>query len=169
MTRQSGFGKFNIAGKWQRGYRGQAPAEPWYILTSFGDLETTIRAYSQRFDIEEMFRDFKSGGDHLEGCRLASERLDKLLVIVAIADTSALLQGRAIKRLGIQKYVARPEQRRSKSRRHSAFYVGQQVHHWVQLRHCCQDILAELCQINRRCLQFYLKGERAIELALSTF
>lgn len=58
--------------------RGQAPAEPWYILKSSGELETTIRAYNQHFDIEEMFGDFKSGGDNLEGFRLSPERLDKL-------------------------------------------------------------------------------------------
>ena len=37
------------------------------ILTNFGDLETAIIAYQKRFDIEEMFQDFKSGGYSLEG------------------------------------------------------------------------------------------------------
>ncbi len=67
VIRKRGFGQFNIACKWQRRYRGNAPSEPWYILTSFQDLATTIAAYRQRFDIEEMFRDFKSGAYSLEG------------------------------------------------------------------------------------------------------
>jgi len=39
--------------------RGFQTKEPWYILTNFEDLETAIMAYQKRFDIEEMFRDFK--------------------------------------------------------------------------------------------------------------
>ena len=86
-----------------------------------------------------------------------------------IAYTSALLEGRQIKRMGIQKYVARPEVNRNGQRRHSAFYIGQHLHHWLQLRQLCQKIMNELLQINRRWIHHYKKGERAIELALSTF
>jgi len=46
--------------------KGCAPNEGWFILTNF-DLPTAIKAYRKRFDIEEMFRDFKSGGYNLRG------------------------------------------------------------------------------------------------------
>ncbi|MDJ0671721.1 MAG: transposase, partial [Microcystis sp. M53598_WE2] len=62
ITKEQGFGQFNLAGKWKKNYRGFQTKEPWYILTNFGDLETAIIADQKRFDIEEMFRDFKSGG-----------------------------------------------------------------------------------------------------------
>nr|NCS36457.1 transposase [Microcystis aeruginosa G11-01] len=62
MTKERGFGQFNLAGKWKKTYRGFPTKEPWYILTNLGDLETAIMADQKRFDIEEMFRDFKSGG-----------------------------------------------------------------------------------------------------------
>lgn len=91
-----------------------------------------ITAYQKRFDIEEMFRDFKSGGYNLEGSRLAAKELSKLMIIVAIAYTSATRQGQKIKRMGIQKYVARPETKRKSQRRHSSFYVGQHLHHWLK-------------------------------------
>ncbi|MCA2507244.1 MAG: hypothetical protein IM550_23380 [Microcystis sp. M54BS1] len=46
-------------------------------MTNFGDLETAIIAYQKRFNIEEMFRDFKSGGYSLEqGNRALTEPLN---------------------------------------------------------------------------------------------
>jgi len=90
--------------------RGFQTKEPWYILTNFEDLETAIMAYQKRFDIEEMFRDFKSGG----------------------------------------------------------FYVGQHLYHWLQLHQMFPKNIEELMQISRYRLKDYIKGQRAIELALST-
>ncbi|GCA81945.1 hypothetical protein MiTs_03964 [Microcystis aeruginosa NIES-2521] len=77
ITKEQGFGPFNLAGKWKKTYRGFPTKEPWYILTNFEDLETAIIAYQKRFDIEEMFRDFKSGGYSLEGSQLAPQYLSK--------------------------------------------------------------------------------------------
>nr|NCQ87350.1 IS4 family transposase [Microcystis aeruginosa W13-18] len=105
--------------------------EPWYILTNLGDLETAIMAYQKRFDIEEMFRDFKSGSYSLEGSQLAPQYLSKLIIFIAIAYTSATMQGKKIKDMGIQKYVTRPEKRYKGQRRHSSFYVGQHLYHWL--------------------------------------
>ena len=169
VTQQSGFGTFNIAAKWKRNYKGFKAKEPWYILTNLVDFKTAIRAYQKRFDIEEMFRDFKAGGYNLEGSKLKPQQLNKLLIVVAIAYTSALLQGQHIKSIGIQKYVARPETSSTSQRRHSSFYIGQHLHHWLRLQHLCQETLSELKQINRRWIVHYNKGQRAIELALSTF
>ncbi len=44
LTKEKGFGEFNLAGKWKKTYRGFPTKEPWYILTNFGDLETAIMA-----------------------------------------------------------------------------------------------------------------------------
>lgn len=132
-------------------------------------LEMSIAAYQRRFDIEEMFRDFKSGGYSLEGSGLSEKYLSKLLIVVSIAYTSATLQGQAIKKMGIQKYVARPETRERRQRRHSSFYVGQHLHHWVQLHQMFQKSIEQLMQISRHRWSDYIKGKRAIQLALSTF
>lgn len=34
VTKQTGFGKFDVAGYWQRNYRDKKADEPWYILTT---------------------------------------------------------------------------------------------------------------------------------------
>jgi hypothetical protein len=169
VTKQTGFGTFNIACKWKRSYKGFKTKEPWYILTNFQDLDTAILAYQKRFDIEEMFRDFKAGGYNLEGSQLSAKLLSKLMIIVAIAYTSATLQGQKIKRMGIQEYIARPESKVKDQRRHSSFYIGQHLHNWLQLQQLCQESVDELLRINRRWRKNYKKGQRAIELALSVF
>ena len=169
VTKQKGFGTFNVACKWKRTYKGFKTKEPWYILTNFENLDMAIQAYQKRFDIEEMFRDFKAGGYSLEGSKLEAEQLSKLMIVVAIAYTSATIQGKKIKRIGIQKYVVRPETKMKGQRRHSSFYIGQHMHHWLRLQQLCQETVGELLKINRRWLNHYKKGQRAIELTLSTF
>jgi hypothetical protein len=164
---KTGLGGFNIACKWKRTYRGFETKEPWFILTNLGDVETAILAYQKRFGIEEMFRDFKTGGYNLEGSKLAAEQLSKLLIVVSIAYTSAMLEGQEIKQMGIQKYVVRPEAKGTGQRRHSAFYVGHHLDNWVRLKQLCQETVDQLLQINRRWLNHYKKGQRAVELILS--
>ena len=160
VTKQKGFGTFNVACKWKRNYRGFKTKEAWYILTNFSNLDTAIMSYQKRFSIEEMFRDFKSGGYSLEGSKLAPKYLTKLIIVIAIAYTSATLQGREIKKMGIQKYVVRPETKSKYGRRHSgatqgrftrplesapsAFYVGQHQYHWLCLGQMCEKIVDEM-------------------------
>lgn len=167
VTKQKGFGTFNIACKWKRSYDGFTTEEPWFILTNLKTIDDGIASYQKRFSIEEMFRDFKSGGYSLEGSRLAPEYLSKLLIVIAIAYTSATLQGREIKRMGLQKYVARPETKGEQGRRHSAFYIGQHQYNWLVPSQMCEKIVEELLQFNRRWVKFYKKGKRARELAIS--
>ncbi len=62
VTKTQKIGGFNVAGKWKRKISGGTPKEGWFILTNLTSLELAITSYRKRFDIEEMFRDFKSGG-----------------------------------------------------------------------------------------------------------
>jgi hypothetical protein len=124
VTKTHGFTGFNVAGKWKRKYQGWHPEEGWFILTNLASLDAAITAYKKRFCIEEMFRDFKSGGYNLEGTGVSDERLLSLILLITIAYTSASIQGRKIKQMGIQKYVGRVKQRSRTSRRHSSFYIG---------------------------------------------
>ncbi len=51
--------------------------EGWFILTSLGSLTSAIAAYQKRMGIEEMFRDYKSGGYYR---RLQVNRVQLILV-----------------------------------------------------------------------------------------
>jgi len=61
------------------------PDEGWFIMTNLPDLESAILSYKKRFGIEEMFRDFKSGGYKLEGTNVTGERLVVMVLLIAIA------------------------------------------------------------------------------------
>ncbi|WP_199339144.1 transposase [Nostoc paludosum] len=72
-TQKQGFGWFNLAVYWQRKYRGKQDKEAWYLLTNLPDLNTAIKIYSQRFGIEAMFKDYKTGGYNLEASQANPE------------------------------------------------------------------------------------------------
>lgn len=124
VTKQKGFAKFNVACKWKRRYSGWTPDEGWFILNNLPDLESAILAYKKRFRIEEMFRNFKKGGYNLEGTSVTGERLLVRVLLIAIAYTTATMQGKKMKQMGIQKYIGRVKEAGRTQRRHSSFYIG---------------------------------------------
>ena len=107
ITKTKGLGGFNLAWKWKRKILGVTPEEGWFILTNLTSLDSAISAYKKRFNIEEMFRDFKKGGYNLEDTNLSDKRLISLILLIAIAYTSATISGQQIKPKGVQKYVGR--------------------------------------------------------------
>jgi len=111
VTKTQRIGGFNLAGKWKRKIRGVAPKEGWFILTNLENLKSAIASYKKRFCIEEMFRDFKSGGYNLEDTNVSGNRLISLLLIIAIAYSSATFNGQKIKNKGVQKYVGRVKEK----------------------------------------------------------
>lgn len=98
--------------------------EGWFLLTNLGSLSSALVAYQQRMGIEEMFRDYKSGGDNLEGTGLQGQRLMALILLIALADTSAIIQGKALKKKGSKKYVVRSKEPNRKYSRRSSFGIG---------------------------------------------
>jgi Reverse transcriptase (RNA-dependent DNA polymerase)/Transposase DDE domain len=85
VTKTQGFTNFNVACKWKRKILGVAPEEGWFILTNLNTLELAIASYKKRFDIEEMFRDFKKGGYNMEDTNVSGERLISLVLLIALA------------------------------------------------------------------------------------
>lgn len=155
---------FNLAGKWQRKIRGMAPKEGWFILTNLGNLDLAIATYKKRFDIEEMFRDFKSGGYKLEDTNVSGSRLISLILIIAIAYSSATFRGQEIKNRGVQKYVGRVKEYGRVIRRHSSFYIGLYGQTWANFRESCWGLVTKLMKLSRNKLEYYLRGIRAMEL-----
>lgn len=45
VTKQKGFGEFNVAGYWRRKYRGKVEDEGWYLLTNLGSSQQAIAAF----------------------------------------------------------------------------------------------------------------------------
>jgi hypothetical protein len=168
VTQNKGFGGFNLAAKWKKRYRGFAPDEAWFILTNLSDLETAIKSYQRRFSIEEMFRDFKQGGYCLEACNATGDRLVAIVILIAIAYTSAALEGQQFKRQGLQRYISRPESIASSQQRHSAFRVGLSAYRWALIGDVVLTRLAEiLMKLSPNKLPEYQRGMRAMKLVLT--
>jgi hypothetical protein len=164
VTKTRGFISFNVACKWKRKINGVSSKEGWFILTNFDSLELAIAAYKRRFDIEEMFRDFKKGGYNLEETNVTGERFISLVLLIAIAYSSATIQGQQIKRKGIQKYVSRIKEYGRTERRHSSFYIGLYGQTWVNFKEICMDMVMELMRLNRNKRKYYQQGLRAMRL-----
>ena len=167
VTKTKGLRGFNLACKWKRKILGVAPKEGWFIFTNMSSLELAIAAYKRRFDIEEMFRDFKKGGYNLEDTNVSDKRLISLILLIAIAYTGATISGQKIKRKGVQKYVGRVKEYGRTARRHSSFYIGLYGQTWVNFVEPCQDLVTDLIRLSRNKRKYYQRGLRAMELILS--
>ncbi len=54
ITKNKGFGVFNLAAYWKRKYQGKQEKEPWYILTNLESLSEVLKVYAARSGIEAM-------------------------------------------------------------------------------------------------------------------
>jgi hypothetical protein len=158
---------FNLAGKWLGKYRNILTKEPWYILTSLADLQAAVDAYSKRFGVEEMFRDFKGGGYNLEKTNLTSDRLSKLLILLSLAYLKSIIQGIDIKSKQVQEYLGRKTEKYRKYARHSTFYIGLWGESWVDSMSSNWQVVVELMSLSPHKLPNYQQGLRAMRLILS--
>jgi hypothetical protein len=169
VTKQKGFGNFNIAAYWQRKYRGTLANEGWYILTNLESLSAALKVYQARSGIEAMFKDCKTGGYNLEGSHADKSRLMSLVLIIAIAYTCALLCGRKMKNIGLQKYISRLTELGRVPRRHSSFWVGLYGYMWVAGMEFLSEQVSQFWQLTPNKLPNFQRGLRAMELIQSTF
>jgi hypothetical protein len=162
VTKTKGFSGGNIVGKWKRKYKGWTAEEGWFILTNFKSLEEALISYQKRFSIEEMFRDFKSGGYDLERTKLTQKRLMSLIILITFAYTQATLSGKIIKDKGIAKYVGRVKEKNRIQKRHSDFYLGLQGKSWVESLQLFAVESEELMKLSPKNKVNYQQGMRAV-------
>jgi hypothetical protein len=95
------------------------------------DLTSAIEIYSQRYGIEAMFKDCKTGGYNLEGSQASPEKLIALMILIALAMTEVGLPGKRTQLQGQEKYVYRPQDPGRTRRRHSKFWIGLYGENWL--------------------------------------
>ncbi|MDY7014553.1 MAG: IS4 family transposase [Cyanobacteriota bacterium] len=169
VTRKTKIKGFNVVAKWKKPYRQITVKEAWYILTSLKDKDEAIKAYKKRFDIEEMFRNFKGGGYNLEETKVRGKRLESLILVTCFAYFQATLIGQKIDKKGGAKYLGRIKEIGKRNRRHSSFYLGLYCCDWVPLIDKCWETVQKIMKINPGKLPNYLRGIRAMEPIVSTF
>ena len=164
VTKAHGFGEYNLAAYWSNKSNKKACESGWYILTNLTSLDATLQAYKARSGIEAMFKDCKSGGYNLEDCKASQERLNRIVLLIAIAYTCAGLAGQKLKRQGQQKYVNRLKEPQRVEPRHSNFWTGLYGQMWITSREFCADFLQELMRIRPNKLPAYQRGLSAMNL-----
>ena len=164
LTQKKGFGRFNLAIYGKRKYKGKQQQTPWYLLTNLPDCETAVKIYGKRLGIEAMFKDCKTGGYNLEGSQASSDRLVRLVLLIALAMSAAWLQGQHTSAGGKSSYICRPNENQRTRRRHSNFWIGLYGYNWIATFHLCQEWVAELLGVIRNKLPFYQRGLRAFNL-----
>ena len=169
VTKTKGFGGINLAGKRKRNYRDLSSNEPWYILTNLPNLSAATDAYAKRMGIEQMFRDFKSGGYHLEVTRVNNQRLISLILLICISYTLATFSGENIKQKGVASYVIRPSSSKRTYPRHSSFSIGLHGNCWINPMSFLPELIQDLLRFSRHKLPYHLKGLRAVSLIQSAF
>ena len=169
LTQNKGFSRFHLVASWKRKYKGKQEDEPWYLLTNLPDLKSANKIYGQRYGIEAMFKDCKTGGYNLEGSQASPDKLIVLMILIALAMTSAWLQGKRTKLQGQEKYVGRPQETGRTRRRHSNFWIGLYGSNWLIAFDSCQEWVESMLSFVRNKKLFYLKGLRAIKLIGQVF
>jgi hypothetical protein len=80
--------------------------EPWYILSNDSASGEIFMEYALRFNIEEEFRDEKSGGFKLDKSRIeGTEALERLILIIAVTTIIILNKGLEVVAKGDRKKV----------------------------------------------------------------
>ncbi len=153
---------WNLAIYQKRKHKGKSHDEPWYILTNLSEVSEVLKVYSQRSGIEAMFKDCQTGGYNLEGTKANTQRLTNLVLLIAIAYTNKALKGQTLKNKGKQKYIARPEGKRRKTRRHSEFWLGLSGSLWCDNYVFYVEEINQIMQLNKNKMTFYQKGLQAM-------
>ena len=168
VTKTHQVGGFQVAACWRGKYRGKVAKEGWFLLTNLSSLQAATRAYAKRMGIEQMFRDCKRGGYHLEGTGLKGNRLIALLLVLTLAYGAATFVGQKLRQRGVAHYIARPSQSQRSRPRHSHFYTGLYAYSWVNFADTCGDLVDALLQLSPGKRPFYQRGQRAMSLIRST-
>jgi hypothetical protein len=130
-------------------------------------LPSAIDAYKQRMGIEEMFIDCKTGGYALEGTSLKGNRLIKMILLVTLTYSSAILEGTALRKKQVEKYVGRRQEPKKRYRKRSTFRMGLDGEKWVNYLEQYSDEVEQLMKLTRNKRRFYQQSMRALTLIRS--
>jgi hypothetical protein len=116
FTRKHGYGT-NVLAVWRTGEKA-----PWFLVTNLPNPAMTLRLYTRRMWIEEMFADFKRNGFDLEAIRLRHFlRLSRFTLAVALLYVWVVAFGTQTIKRGLRHFVDRSKQRQ---RQLSIFRIG---------------------------------------------
>ena len=114
---------FNLAIHYPKEHHGMPVEEGWFLLTTFSDLNTAVQTYAARFQLEEMFRDFKLYGFNLELTQLNGSRFDAWFLLLTLAYSVMAFNGICTTETE-RKYLVRTDNAKRHSARSSIITVS---------------------------------------------
>ena len=97
--------------------------EGWFLLTTFSDLNTAVQTYATRFQLEEMFRDFKLYGFNLELTQLNGSRFDAWFLLLTLVYSTLAFTGVCTTKTE-KRYLVRTDNTKRQSVRNSIITLG---------------------------------------------
>ena len=167
IGKEAQLGPFNLAFRWKRQYRGKGGKDAWFLLTNLSSLTLALHFYRCRWGIETMFKDFKSGGYHLESSQVNDSRFLALLLLLVLAYCLATTLGHFFSHSGVDDYLARLSDHRRCFPRHSHFKVGLYGYLWYPALLSWQPLASRLMDCKPHKRRFFQQGLAALSLVQS--
>jgi hypothetical protein len=164
-----GIGPLNLAVYWKRKYDKAGAKEPWYILTSLPTLKQALAVYRCRWGIEQLFKDCKTAGYHLEATKVNDTRFLALVLLIAIAYSLATLYGQEMRKLGIEVYAGRVNEHTDKTPRQSDFSLGLYGQRWIDGMALWKDWALSLIALKPHKWLYFQRGFYALSLMQQPF
>ena len=148
---------FNVAIHYPKEHHGMPIEEGWFILTTLPNLTTAVQTYATRFQLEEMFRDYKSYGFNLELTQLNGSRFDAWFLLLTLVYSILAFIGLSTTEPH-QKYLARTTESKRQYPRRSIVTLGKTAlfagFDWAFI----SQLVSRYIKINCHKINYYLRG-----------
>jgi len=163
-SKGDGIGPLKLAVYWKRKYRQKGPKEPWYILTNLPTLKQALAVYRCRWGIEQLFKDCKTGGYHLEDTKVNDTRFLALVLLMAMAYSLSTLHGQWMRDANLDQYAGRIQEHRDKTLRQSEFSLGLYGQRWIYAMELWADWAFRLVALKPHKHRYFQRGFHALSL-----
>ena len=148
---------FNLAAHYPKEHHGMPIEEGWFLLTTFSDLSTTVQTYATRFQLEEMFRDYKSYGFNLELTQLNGSRFDAWFLRVTLVYSVMAFTGVCTTEAE-RKYLVRTDNTKRQSARNSVVTLGKVSLFYRFDWEFLAPLISKYIRINHHKIDCYVRG-----------
>ena len=148
---------FNLAAHYPKEHDGMPIEEGWFLLTTFSDLSTAVKTYATRFQLEEMFRDYKSYGFNLELTQLNGSRFDAWFLLLTLVYSTLVFTG-VVTTEAERKYLIRTDNIKRQSARNSVVTLGKVSLFYKFDWGFLTPLISQYIRINHHKIDCYVRG-----------
>jgi hypothetical protein len=148
---------FNLAVHHPKEHHGMPIEEGWFLLTTFSDLRTTVQTYAARFQLEEMFRDYKSYGFNLELTQLNGSRFDAWFLLLTLVYSVMAFTGVCTTEAE-RKYLVRTNNTKRQYARSSVVTLGKVSLFYKFDWGFLAPLISQYIKINHHKIDYYVRG-----------